>query len=210
MHVVALRLRSNDARAATGLTQCIDVCDRMRDVWHTTARVADLLRGAGVQIAVALTGPANPSRKRPVEVALEEYSAEQPADTPQPQQVVAPVVPSHGYAEGSRVRPIPTTVPLPQPQPHQDPQYGPNFMTALLGPDYVPTAAVAPGYDWWPLESTSEPAPMPEPPSQYVPTSQPLTMPSQSFTFTQEQFSQDFLQGMRDPVLHFPSAYPPR
>jgi len=210
MHVVALRLRSDDARAATGLDQCINVCERMRDVWPTAARVADLLRGAGVQIAVALTSPAGPSRKRPVEIVLEEYTDE-PADA-EASQMLAPAVPSDRHAEGSHLRPMPAAVPLPQPQPHQDPQYGPNFMAALLGPDYTPAASVAPGYDWWPLVSTAESAPMPQPQQDFVPTTQPLMMPSQSFTFTQEQFSQDFLQGIRDPVLHFPgpSTYPLR
>ncbi|KAH9910628.1 uncharacterized protein B0H18DRAFT_1067830 [Fomitopsis serialis] len=163
---------------------------RLVDVWPTAARVADLLRGAGVQIAVALTEPAGPSRKRPVEIVLEEYTDEA-ADAAEASQMVASDVPSDRYAEGSHLRPMPAAVPLPQPQPHQDPQYGPNFMAALLGPDYTPAASVAPGYDWWPL---------------------PLMMPSQSFTFTQEQFSQDFLQGIRDPVLHFPGppTYPLR
>ncbi|KZT68249.1 hypothetical protein DAEQUDRAFT_728053 [Daedalea quercina L-15889] len=207
MHVVALRLRSDDAQAAMGLTQCITVCERMRDVWNTAARVADLLRGAGVQIAVALTAPASPLRKRPAEIVLDEYSAHQAADTTEAQHVPPHSVPSQSYAESSRTHCMPVAPVLPQPQPHQDPQYAPHFMTALLGADYAPTACVAPGYDWWPPVSAAESAA--SIPQQHVPTTQPLTMPSHPFTFTQEQFSQDFLHGIRDPVLHFPLATPP-
>lgn len=218
-----MRLRSDDARAATGLTQCINVCERMRvsrfpmlvvtcidihsqDVWLTTARVADLLRGAGVQIAVALTGADRPVRKRPAEIALR-------LEVQHPDQFTsAPGVeePSQRYSESS-VRSTPATVPLPLPQLHEDPQYGPNFVTALLGPSYAPTVCVAPGYDWWPMAPAADPAPAPQPQHQYAHAAHPLMMPSQSFTFTQEHFSPDFLQGIRDPVLHFPTppAYPP-
>ncbi|KAH9914030.1 uncharacterized protein B0H18DRAFT_1046907 [Fomitopsis serialis] len=202
MHVVAL---------SSVLGTFLQLFPRLVDVWPTAARVADLLRGAGVQIAVALTEPAGPSRKRPVEIVLEEYTDEA-ADAAEASQMVASDVPSDRYAEGSHLRPMPAAVPLPQPQPHQDPQYGPNFMAALLGPDYTPAASVAPGYDWWPLVSTAESAPMTQPQQHFAPTTEPLMMPSQSFTFTQEQFSQDFLQGIRDPVLHFPGppTYPLR
>ena len=32
-------------------------------------------------------------------------------------------------------------------------------------------------------------------------------MPAQDFTFDAQQLSPDFLQAMRNPVLHFPSAF---
>ena len=32
-------------------------------------------------------------------------------------------------------------------------------------------------------------------------------LPSQAFTFGTQHFSPDFLQAMRDPVLHFPSVF---
>ena len=179
---------------------------RRKDVWLTTARVADLLRGAGVQIAVSLTNPDSPLRKRPAEIALR-FEVQHPG---QPTSTAEVEEPPQRYPESS-VRPMPAAVPLPQPQPHQDPQYGPNFVTALLGPTYAPTACVAPGFDWWPIVSTTDPAAQPQQQQQYAPAMHPLTMPSQSFTFTQEHFSHDFLQGIRDPILHFPTppAYPP-
>ncbi|KAI8994086.1 fungal-specific transcription factor domain-containing protein [Trametes punicea] len=35
----------------------------------------------------------------------------------------------------------------------------------------------------------------------------PSALPNQNFTFSQEHFSPQFLQAMRDPMLHFPSAF---
>lgn len=32
-------------------------------------------------------------------------------------------------------------------------------------------------------------------------------LPSQNFTFATQHFSPEFLQAMRDPVIHFPSAF---
>lgn len=165
-----------------------------------------------MQIAVALTGPERPLRKRPAEIALklQVQHSDQSTSTAAIEPALASTSPSERYSESS-VHPMSTAVPLPQPQSHQDPQYGPNFVTALLGPGYAPTACVAPGYDWWPMVPVTDLAPAPQPQQQYAPATYPLMMPSQPFTFNQEYFSQDFLQGIRDPVLHFPAppTYPP-
>lgn len=183
-------------------------------MWLTTARVADLLRGAGVQIAVALTAPERPLRKRPaeVELKLEVHHFNQSTGTAVLEQAPASAGPSlQSHPERSTPL-VPADAPLPRPQSHQDPQYGPDFVTAFLGPGYAPTACVAPGYDWWPMVPFTDPTPAPQPQQQYDPTAYPFIVPSQSFTFTPEQLSQDFLQGIRDPVLHFPAppqAYPP-
>ena len=40
-----------------------------------------------------------------------------------------------------------------------------------------------------------------------APAGMQAQVPSNEFTFGPQQFSPDFMQAMRDPVLHFPSAF---
>ncbi|KAI0656534.1 fungal-specific transcription factor domain-containing protein [Cubamyces menziesii] len=97
------------------------------------------------------------------------------------------------------------------------------------------TGYVTPGYDsWWPVMeqqpvdvgAVSAHVPGPLPPSASGVTAPGSTgmvqavapaggtgagmvsgLPSQEFTFDQQHFSPEFLQAMRDPMLHFPSVF---
>lgn len=72
----------------------------------------------------------------------------------------------------------------------------------------ISPATFIPGYEWWqpalyqdpviPLSSTSNVSSVP--PTQ-------TTIPSQEFTFNQLHFSPTFVESIRDPILHFPSAF---
>ena len=96
------------------------------------------------------------------------------------------------------------------------------------GPTQSAYAGYMPGYDsWWPvLESQADVAGAASGPTgsarhpddgsarsagMVVPSSSgpagATGMPSQDFTFTTQHFSPEFLQAMRDPVIHFPSAF---
>ncbi|KAI0697737.1 fungal-specific transcription factor domain-containing protein [Cerioporus squamosus] len=63
-----------------------------------------------------------------------------------------------------------------------------------------------PGYDsWWPVLDQQQQQPQTE---SQVPVPVEMQVPSaDEFTFSPQQFSPDFLQAMRDPVIHFPSAF---
>ncbi len=59
-----------------------------------------------------------------------------------------------------------------------------------------------PGYDsWWPVLDQQQQQTVPQ-------VTIGMSVPSTTeFTFGVQQFSPDFLQAMRDPVIHFPSAF---
>ncbi|KZT04585.1 uncharacterized protein LAESUDRAFT_715402 [Laetiporus sulphureus 93-53] len=201
----AVKHRHSEPRAMLGLRDCIAACDHMRGVWPMAARVGDLLRGASVHFNLDLGTSVGPSRKRPAENMpdTERMSQSHQQDY---QALVVPTVPPatsdvrHSYAT---------------PQTNNQSRDSVQDLHASLLADFfdpgipfpTPAAPIMPSYDWWPAVSASENVPWTQNQEEYNPY---LAIPSQSFTFGQQHLSPDFLHGIRDPVLHFPSAFLPR
>ncbi|CCM05010.1 uncharacterized protein FIBRA_07209 [Fibroporia radiculosa] len=217
MHILTLTQRPSDPQSTLGLRDCIAACDRMRTRWPSAARLVDLLRGARVNTEMAPRTSADRTRKRPAEDPLSNDISSVPQW--ENNRMAPSMTSSMAPNMTPNMAPINTYEAPLQPQsmafaPVHAPLEGPNPYGAYLAdlassiPGMEVSFPVAPGYDWWPLLPASSNVPVvPLAPSNHDPY---LTMPSQSFTFGERHYSPDFLQAMRDPVLHFPSAHHPQ
>ncbi|KAI0915794.1 hypothetical protein AcV5_003616 [Taiwanofungus camphoratus] len=203
MHIITLRHRPSDAQATLGLRDCISACDQLQAAWPSAARVGDILRGAKIHLDIVLSNPRPAPHKR---LADDAFGGQD--------NLPIHLEPERAYAEvGSHSEPSSTQIPLPDSHflpshPVQSQQVPADLHGSMLAdyfgaeaPVMEPQPPVEVGYDWWPTLSENVPASVPHSHADYS----YLQMPSQPFTFSQQQFSPDFVQGMRDPVLHFPS-----
>ncbi|KAI0666677.1 fungal-specific transcription factor domain-containing protein [Trametes maxima] len=222
----ALRYKPLDAQASAGLQKCIHALSGMEATWAMALRVRHLIQNAKVNVdqthASAIT--ADPRPKRPAQVAFEHDDAYDERAQRQPQAQSQPSLPAPFYA--------PTA-----PYSVHTPSVASQASSSSLGFDFSASAALpapsftgyVPGYDsWWPvvdgpaggLLGTGPPTQPSFPagsaiaagnssrgPSAQQPGGQGAGLPSQEFTFGQEHFSIEFLQAMRNPMLHFPSAF---
>lgn len=159
----------------------------LQRTWTTALRVRHLIQNAKVHIdevvaAATASSTRPPARqKRAAQVAFEHDGPTYAPPPGPPPQHTAPYLPA------------PVTVPSQPETVHGYDAHSASF-TGFL-----------PGYDtWWPVLDQPHDAPAVGP----VGSSGGMRgVPSQPFTFGTQHFSQDFLQGMRDPVIHFPSVF---
>ena len=189
--------------------------------WASGLRVRHLIQNAKVHLDQTHisrpSGATQARQKRSAHLAFEHdpTTPAVPATTygapPHPPNAAPPPPPlQSGVREEVGYAPVASHLPLP-PLPPLEPSDGAG---AYVG--YVP------GYDsWWPVLDD----PGPEESAVNVPPHHPAdpvgpsgrgaspvglgmhALPSQDFTFGTQHFSPDFLQGMRNPVIHFPSAF---
>lgn len=201
--------------------------------WASGLRVRHLIQGAKVNVDRAYESSARASdarQKRPAQAAFELDSAYAPR-FPSASHTPAPSVPS--YAPPPMPPPqhsIPPRFVPSQPAHSEHPQYAySGYRTHPQGnpprdmatPSAMPLPAYMPGYDsWWPVvdnetDVSAGVGQCPEVAQMHgggAGTSDGVVhggvaMPQGDFTFDQQHFSPEFLQAMRDPMLHFPSAF---
>ncbi|PCH43468.1 hypothetical protein WOLCODRAFT_164462 [Wolfiporia cocos MD-104 SS10] len=205
MHIITLKFRPTDPQATLGLRDCIMALQNMKNIWPSAARVGDLLRGASVQFDIGLSPSVGSTRKRPAEIAFDgdpvvvdpqhytRAEIQQPFD--QTQQSLPQTSAEQFLLD-----------PLAQAFAGEEDLSNMSFQN-LIGPPTSlidPSTTVAPGYDWWPILSSAENVPLPDTQDDYDIFG---TLPSQPFTFSHQHFAPEFLQGTRNPILHFPSVY---
>nr|VWO96875.1 Fungal_trans domain-containing protein [Ganoderma boninense] len=217
--VVTLRYKPMDTQASVALQKLINALAGMEQTWITAYRVRDLVQNAKVQVDRTLNLPP----RRPIEGSTrQKRSAEAAFDDisfPPPPRGMAIISTAMGI-------PAPYQPPVHNGQSHlqQSHVYAPGLQrdAAAHSAAYV---GYMPGYDsWWPVlesqpdvsasramasarhtdDGSARSAEMVESRSGGPEIS---GMPSQDFTFTTQQFSSEFLQAMRDPMIHFPSAF---
>ncbi|TFK83713.1 hypothetical protein K466DRAFT_665640 [Polyporus arcularius HHB13444] len=223
MSVVVLRYKPLDTQASVGLTKCISALSGMERTWTSALRVRHLIQNAQVLIDNTYVGASAPSgdnlrqQKRRAQVAFEQdinllYSGHPGAATrapplPLPRRQLQPVpelsphLPQHPlrphYVRGSY---DPRTEAVSS-QPNVSQTYPAGMRSAAdTGADVF--VRYMPGYDsWWPVLDQQQQQTVPQ-------VAIGMSVPSTTeFTFGVQQFSPDFLQAMRDPVIHFPSAF---
>ncbi|KAI1791308.1 fungal-specific transcription factor domain-containing protein [Ganoderma leucocontextum] len=229
--VVTLRFRPMDTQASVALQKLINALAGLEQTWITAYRVRDLVQNAKVHVDRTLNlpsrrpseGPQNQPQtqpqsqgstrqKRSAEVAFDDITFSPPPRcvTSVSTAVGVPV----GYQPAAH-----------NGQPHFQPShvYHPGLQRDGAAPSTY--AGYVPGYDsWWPvLEGQTDasagaglvgPARHPDDGSARAEMVVPgpggagaAGLPSQDFTFTTQHFSPEFLQAMRDPVIHFPSVF---
>ncbi|KAH9944687.1 fungal-specific transcription factor domain-containing protein [Amylocystis lapponica] len=213
MHIITLRHRPSDPQAALCLQDCISALINMVPTWPSAMRVRDLLRGVKLQLDQARVSRGvtdRTHRKRPAEAAFEEGYLPGP-----PPSAFGPLVePPHQFPADAPLPPLPHVA---LPESRDDGAFCPKWVGADLAPGQS-SLPVLPGFEWWSLGTEGAPlaAPGPIPAPVPVPGHESYHMlggagvPSQEFTFDARQFSPDFMQGIRDPVLHFPSIFTSR
>ncbi|RPD78524.1 hypothetical protein L226DRAFT_503037 [Lentinus tigrinus ALCF2SS1-7] len=215
MSVVVLRYKPWHTQASVGLTKCINALSGMERTWTSALRVRHLIQNAQVLIDKRYIDASSPGRdarkpKRRAQVAFEQdinltYAAapvHRPHQSlPEPAQT-QPYHHSQPATSHERVSSHSEFVPV-----HMVPSPSPTYPGAGMGPNPDagandhPFVRYMPGYDsWWPVLDQQPPQTEP----QITPDMQ---VASNEFTFGPQQFSPDFMQAMRDPVLHFPSAF---
>ncbi|OCH89005.1 hypothetical protein OBBRIDRAFT_794671 [Obba rivulosa] len=186
MHIAILISRPLDAQATIGLQNCFDALDQIP--WPTAARVCDILKGVKFQLdeRLRLRAPAGEvnRRKRPAEDVND-------TDAPYSGVPLGPDQEISSYAaplEVGELQPEPLLV-------------GSEIGLQGFTSSDVFNAATFTGYDFWPeFDSLEPPSLLPQP--ALHPTND--TVPAHSFTFNDAEYSENFLQALRDPVLHFP------
>ncbi|EIW62469.1 uncharacterized protein TRAVEDRAFT_160349 [Trametes versicolor FP-101664 SS1] len=233
MQIVTLKYKPLDTQASVGLQKCISALVGMEATWASGLRVRHLIQGAKVNVDRAYESSARASdarQKRPAQAAFELDSA-YASRFPSTSHTPVPSVPS--YAPPPMPPPqhsIPPRFVPSQPAHSEHPQYAyPGYRTHPQGspprdvatPAAMPLPAYMPGYDsWWPVvdnetDVSAGVGQCPEVAQMHgggAGTSDGVVhggvaMPQGDFTFDQQHFSPEFLQAMRDPMLHFPSAF---
>ncbi|KAL7281031.1 hypothetical protein ACG7TL_004333 [Trametes sanguinea] len=229
MHVLTLKYKPLDAQASASLQKCINALAGMEVTWAMALRVRHLIQNAKVNIDQSHAAAAG-SSSAPASVPAQVYAPLPPQRSSAPP--MRPTYPAQSYV-------VPSQPAHTQPQAYTSSQmaYVPQSDVARGVPSY---AGYAPGYDtWWspadaqanvvqsdPVRSQNVGLAMharaPQAPVQVsappdgtgvaVPGNAGVAqrLPSQEFTFGQEHFTPEFLQAMRDPVLHFPSVFAPQ
>ncbi|KAI0373611.1 hypothetical protein BV20DRAFT_937410 [Pilatotrama ljubarskyi] len=217
-----------DTQASVGLQKCIAALAGMEATWVSALRVRHLIQNAKVNIdeAYASATGSDSRQKRRAQVAFDPDPMYDMHTRPPP--VAAPAVPQ-AYGRMSQYPP-------PSAQAHallhrtQPPQHAHQAyqMHESIPGDIPPLPDYIPGYDsWWPVleqhgdagnsgmtPGIPESAPLdgtgtdgPGMAGSPGSTGLPHGLPSQDFTFNQQHFSPEFLQAMRDPIIHFPSVF---
>ncbi|RDX48083.1 hypothetical protein OH76DRAFT_1472701 [Lentinus brumalis] len=180
MSVVVLRYKPLDTQASVGLTKCISALSGMEVAFEQ-----DINLFYSGHPGAATRAPPLPLPRRQLQPV-----PELPPHLPQ-----HPLRPHH--VRGSY---DPRTEAVSS-QPNISQTYPAGMRSAAdTGADVF--VRYMPGYDsWWPVLDQQQQQTVPQ-------VAIGMSVPSTTeFTFDVQQFSPDFLQAMRDPVIHFPSAF---
>ncbi|KAI0351048.1 hypothetical protein OH77DRAFT_1593133 [Trametes cingulata] len=229
LHIVTLKYKPLDTQASVGLQKCIAALAGMEATWISALRVRQLIQNAKVNIdqAYASATAADARQKRRAQVAFEgdhTYNMHT-----RPPQVATPTALAYAPLppQAPRISP-PQAIPSHAPPQQQHQAYQTHH--SLPG-DVPPVPSYVPGYDsWWPVLDQQQDSGVASDMSGSAPlhgvaptgstdlggtgvvenpgsASLSHTLPSQDFTFGQQHFSPEFLQAMRDPIIHFPSVF---
>ncbi|TBU44710.1 fungal-specific transcription factor domain-containing protein [Dichomitus squalens] len=232
--IVTLRFKPMDTQASVALQKCIAALKGLERTWTVAYRVRELLQNAKVHIDQTFstgntTSSASPDaqdqsltqvsqnsvrQKRPAQIAFGEVSWPPPPPPPPP--------PPRAWTFVS----TPGSVPLVSSYQVGTGGVHPSAQTAHaiqmgVRDNHTYATGYIPGYDsWWPVldsqaEITTPAAPVGQVEqhpggvagSGVMPQTGAAGLPSQEFTFTTQHFTPEFLQAMRDPMLHFPSVF---
>ncbi|OSX66607.1 hypothetical protein POSPLADRAFT_1053240 [Postia placenta MAD-698-R-SB12] len=218
MHVMKLKFYPTDVQALTGLQDCIDACANLRACWPSATRVRDLLRGAGIQLNLRQEALVENPRKRPMPIVFQDDGINEPALHSHTQvgiwssAAASTATQQHPLEAQAPISQVPFNMPIaPTPSyPLQNLATGleDGLLADLLGPVTPGTdsaIAMMPAFDWWPTVPTADDLSLPQGQFQEPFNNGAFVMPTQSFTFDTNHYSPDFLRGIRDPILHFPS-----
>ncbi|KAI0766865.1 fungal-specific transcription factor domain-containing protein [Trametes elegans] len=227
-YVVPLKYKPSNTQASVGLQKCIATLGGMEVTWTSALRVRHLIQNAKVNIDQAYASVTRPGgnarQKRRAEVAFDGDHMHDTHLPPQPPTLVPAVFTQPPQAH---------VVPSQSAAPPRGPQ---SYYAQDDTPRVTPSYDYMPGYDsWWPVGEPrgAVGAGTPEVPAGVAPLQPgasavrdlsraasivpgtvggtsagvPASLPSQDFTFGQQHFSPEFLQAMRDPMIHFPSVF---
>ncbi|KAL6307843.1 hypothetical protein BKA93DRAFT_822824 [Sparassis latifolia] len=194
IQIIILRSRPSDTQAMLGLQDCMAALNKMQLTWPSAARMRDLLQGAKIQLDNR-GATHEDSQRPPKRGAADAFPREDtPPSHPSP-------VGSHAYAH-REAQGAGAIVRLEQ----KRPAHAFDNFADLLGLDFHPGLPHTPMVpEYWPPHPASDGVAAE---SQRGHHDGYRGMPSQPFTFGQQQFAPEFMQAIRDPILHFPTAYP--
>ncbi|GBE81567.1 Nitrogen assimilation transcription factor nit-4 [Sparassis crispa] len=194
IQIIILRSRPSDTQAMLGLQDCMAALNKMQLTWPSAARMRDLLQGAKIQLDNR-GATHEDSQRPPKRGAADAFPREDtPPSHPSP-------VGSHAYAH-REAQGAGAIVRLEQ----KSPAHAFDNFADLLGLDFHPGLPHTPTVpEYWPPHPASDGGGAE---SQRGHHDGFRGMPSQPFTFGQQQFAPEFMQAIRDPILHFPTAYP--
>ncbi|CCM04446.1 uncharacterized protein FIBRA_06626 [Fibroporia radiculosa] len=189
MHIITLTRQPRNTQATIGLRQCTEALEHMQRVWPSASRVRNLLEGAQVkqdQTSLSIQDNAL-RRKRSMGEAMGSEKNSVDIDR----------MPSGGvYSESEFSYPGPT----------YDEDASARLMYHTLGLDTgVDDSISYPGYQWWPSDATFDENFMQDNLADASSIAHAsvngVNMPAGAFTFDQNHFTPDFIQGVHYPIL---------